>query len=418
MPYDSIETALEAIRSGAFVVVMDDASRENTGFLVIGAEKITTKTMAFLLRHTRGIIYTALTDERLDALQLPKTSGIHGEARHAASAVSVDFNTAVDLGLSAADRSATVRALADPTIGPERFTRPGHVFPVRARRHGVLEHPGQAEAAVDLARLAGLYPAAALSTIAADDGSPVCGSALLAFAQEHWLPIVSVADLLAYRRRTERSIEHIAEARLPTSAGSFTAHVYRSLLDGSEHLALVKGQVRGEDNVLVRIHSECLTGDVFGSLRCDCGNQLKMALTQIERAGSGVLVYLRGHEGRGIGLAHKLRAYGLQDQGRDTVEANLDLGLPVDSRRYDVGAQILADLGVNTLRLMSNNPVKFAQLEDYGLKIVGRVPLEAAPNRENLVYLRTKSEKLGHWLNLDGWPLNAHNGANVPLSAE
>jgi len=418
MPYDSIETAIEAIRSGSIVVVADDASSENAGYLVIGAEKITPKAVAFLVRHTRGVVCAALPGERLDALRLPQMAGHNSEAHGIAFTVSVDFNKGTGIGISAADRSATLRALADPRTTAEDFTRPGHVFPLQTRKHGVLERPGHADAAVDLARLAGLDPAAALSEIANDDGSVARGPELLAFAQNHWLPIVTIADLIAYRRRTERLVEHIAEARLPTSAGLFTAHVYRSLLDGSEHLALVKGQVHGRDNVLVRVHSECLTGDVLNSLRCDCGNQLRMALARIEQAGSGVLVYLRGHEGRGIGLAHKLQAYRLQDQGRDTVEANLDLGLPVDSRRYDVGAQILSDLGVTTLRLMSNNPAKFTELEGYRLKIVERVPLEPAPNRENLVYLRTKSEKLGHWLNLDGQRRDAENGLNFPLLAE
>lgn len=400
MVYDSIETALAVIRQGGFVVVADDAGRENEGDLIIAAEKITPEQMAFMVRHTSGVVCVSLPGERLDALNLPPMVGRNTDPHGTAFTVSVDLNKGVSTGISAADRSATLRALADPRTGPQDFARPGHVFPLRARPHGVLERPGHTEAAGDLTRLAGLYPAGVLCEIVNDEGGMVRGTELMAFARHHRLPIIRIADLIAYRRRTERLVEAVAEARLPTTAGVFTAYVYRSILDGSEHLVLVKGEVHGRDNVLVRIHSECLTGDVLDSLRCDCGNQLKMALNTIAQAGSGVLVYLRGHEGRGIGLAHKLRAYGLQDQGRDTVEANLDLGLPVDSRHYDVGAQILTDLGVTTLRLMSNNPAKFTELEGYQLRIVDRVPLEPTPHRENILYLRTKSEKLGHLLNL------------------
>ncbi|QFY42693.1 bifunctional 3,4-dihydroxy-2-butanone-4-phosphate synthase/GTP cyclohydrolase II [Candidatus Methylospira mobilis] len=396
MPYDSIEIALAAVRNGSFVVVADDAARENEGDLIIAAEKITPEHMAFMVRHTSGIVCVSLPQERVNALQLPPMTHTGTDPRHTAFTVSVDFNKGTSTGISAADRSSTVRALADSRVGMDEFARPGHIFPLLARKNGVLERPGHTEAAGDLARLAGLYPAAALSEIVNDDGRMVRGPELLEFARRHRLPIIRIADLIAYRRRTERLIKHEAEARLPTPYGVFTAHVYRSIVDGSEHLALIKGEVHGQHNVLVRVHSECLTGDVLESLRCDCGNQLKMALEAISRAGSGVLVYLRGHEGRGIGLAHKLRAYQLQDKGRDTVEANLDLGLPVDSRSYDVGAQILTDLGITTLRLMSNNPAKFTELEGYRLKIVERVPLEPEPNAENIVYLRTKSQKLGH----------------------
>ncbi|WP_442497846.1 bifunctional 3,4-dihydroxy-2-butanone-4-phosphate synthase/GTP cyclohydrolase II [Methylobacter sp. sgz302048] len=401
MSYDSIEIALKAIRNGDFVVVADDAGRENEGDLIIAAEKITPERMAFLIRHTSGVVCVSLPGERIDALRLDPMVANNTDAHGTAFTVSVDLNKGTSTGISAADRSATIRALANPACDADNFARPGHVFPLRARQHGVLVRPGHTEAAGDLARLAGLYPAGVLCEIVNDDGSMTRGEALRAFAKQHKLPFITIADLIAYRRRNERLVEHISEARIPTAIGVFTAHVYRSTLDGSEHLALVKGQVTGQQNVLVRVHSECLTGDIFESLRCDCGNQLKMALAKIEQAGSGVLVYLRGHEGRGIGLAHKLRAYELQDQGRDTVQANLDLGLPVDSRSYDVGAQILTDLGVTTLRLMSNNPAKFTELAGFRLKIVERIPLEPVPNRENIVYLRTKSEKLGHLFNLD-----------------
>ena len=396
----TIEIALAAIRSGDFVVVADDEGRENEGDLIIAAEKITPERMAFLVRHSSGVVCAALPGERLDALGLEPMVARNTDPHGTAFTVSVDLNKGVSTGISAADRSATIRALANPHCQAADFARPGHVFPLRAKPHGVLDRPGHTEAAVDLARMAGLYPAGVLCEIVNDDGGMMRGEALRQFAATHQLPFITVTELIAYRRRNEQLVEHISEARLPTAVGMFTAHVYRSLLDGSEHLALVKGKVAGAQNVLVRVHSECLTGDDLESLRCDCGNQLKMALTRIEQAGSGVLVYLRGHEGRGIGLAHKLRAYELQDQGRDTVQANLDLGLPVDSRNYDIGAQILTDLGVTTLRLMSNNPAKFTQLAGYRLKIVERVALEPAPNRENFVYLRTKSEKLGHWLDL------------------
>jgi 3,4-dihydroxy 2-butanone 4-phosphate synthase / GTP cyclohydrolase II len=411
MSYDSIEIALAALRNGSFVVVADDASRENEGDLIIAAEKMTPEQMAFMVRHTSGLICVSLPQERVHTLQLPPMTHINTDPHRTAFTVSVDFSKGTSTGISAADRSATVRALADPRTGADEFARPGHVFPLLARKNGVLERPGHTEAAGDLARIAGLYPAAALCEIVNDDGRMVRGTELLDFARRHQLPVIRVADLIAYRRRTEYLIAHEAEARLPTPYGVFTAHVYRSLVDGSEHMALVKGAVHGQSNVLVRVHSECLTGDVLESLRCDCGNQLKMALEAIAHAGSGVLVYLRGHEGRGIGLAHKLRAYQLQDKGRDTVEANLDLGLPVDSRSYDIGAQILTDLGITSLRLMSNNPAKFTELEGYRLKIVERVPLEPAPNTENIVYLRTKSQKLGHLFNLDKLAVKADHEA-------
>lgn len=405
MKFDAIESALAALRSGRFVVVADDANRENEGDLILAADRMTPEHMAFMVRHTSGVICVALPGERTDALDLPPMYHTNSDPQRTAFTVSVDYRPGTTTGISAADRSATTRALADPGTQGHEFARPGHVFPLRAREHGVLARPGHTEAAVDLARLAGCSPAGALSEIVADDGTMLRGPELIAFARRHRLPVISIADLIAYRRRTERLVEHVAEARLPTACGTFAAHVYRSLPDGCEHLALVKGTVRGRPNVLVRVHSECLTGDVLDSLRCDCGNQLKMALTRIEQSGSGVLVYLRGHEGRGIGLAQKLKAYRLQDQGRDTVQANQDLGLPVDSRRYDVGAQILTDLGITTLRLMSNNPAKFTELAGYQLRIVERVPLESPPNHENIVYLRTKSEKLGHLLQLDKEPL-------------
>jgi 3,4-dihydroxy 2-butanone 4-phosphate synthase / GTP cyclohydrolase II len=381
------------------VVVVDDAERENEGDLVMAAEKATPEAVAFILRHTSGVICAAMTAERLRALQLPPMIADNDESQRTAFAVTVDCRRGTTTGISAADRAATLRALADGTSQPDDFVRPGHLFPLRAREGGVLERRGHTEAAVDLARLAGLSPCGVLCELMNDDGTMSRPPDLIAFAARHGLPIIAIADLVAYRRRTERLVAAAAEARLPTPHGVFSARVYRAY-DGTEHMALVMGDVRGCDDVLVRVHSECLTGDIFGSLRCDCGGQLEAALALVAKEGRGVVVYLRGQEGRGVGLTQKMHAYKLQEQGRDTVEANLDLGLPVDSRTYDVGAQILADLGVTTLRLMSNNPAKFVELEGYNLRIVGRVPLLVTPNHENIAYLRTKQLKLGHQLDL------------------
>jgi 3,4-dihydroxy 2-butanone 4-phosphate synthase/GTP cyclohydrolase II len=313
--------------------------------------------------------------------------------------ISVDLREGTTTGISASDRAATIRALGDPRAQAEDFRRPGHVFPLRAQKHGVLARPGHTEAASDLARLAGLQPAGALCEIVNDDGSMARGQQLSAFAARHGLPFLTIADLVAYRRRTERLVTCTGQAKLPTRHGSFGIHVYRSEVDGLEHLALVKGNVAGKKNVLVRVHSECCTGDILGSLRCDCGNQLAQSLERIEEEGSGVLVYLRGHEGRGIGTTQKIRAYALQDNGRDTVQANVDLGLPIDGRTYDVGAQILSDLGLTTIRVMSNNPVKVTGLSQYNLEIVERVPLISQPTLENMLYLKAKQNKLGHILN-------------------
>ncbi|OAI17831.1 MULTISPECIES: bifunctional 3,4-dihydroxy-2-butanone-4-phosphate synthase/GTP cyclohydrolase II [Methylomonas] len=398
---NNIEKALNAIHTGQFVVVVDDLDRENEGDLIIAAEAMTPEKMAFMVRHTSGIVCVALTEERAQALQLPPMVARNSDAHHTAFTVSVDLKLGTTTGISANDRSATVKALADPASKPDDFSRPGHVFPLIAKPQGVLQRPGHTEAACDLTRLAGLQPSGVLCELVNDAGSILRGEALIEFARHYDLPLLSIAELIAYRRRSEKLIEWVAQARMPTEAGIFGVHVYRSILDGSEHLALVKGEIAGRENVLVRVHSECLTGDVLGSLRCDCGNQLKMALMQIAQAGAGVLVYLRGHEGRGIGLAHKIQAYGLQDLGRDTLQANLDLGLPADARQYDIGAQILTHLGVNSLLLMSNNPAKFTELMGYPLKIAGRVPLEPRPNPENLRYLRTKTEKMGHLRDID-----------------
>jgi 3,4-dihydroxy 2-butanone 4-phosphate synthase/GTP cyclohydrolase II len=315
--------------------------------------------------------------------------------------VSVDAREGTTTGISAADRCATVRTLTDPNTRPADLARPGHIFPLRYREGGVLKRAGHTEAAVDLARMAGLSPAGVLAEIVNDDGTMKRFPDLERFAGDHDLAIVTIADLIRYRRHREKLVRRVSEARIPTPHGDFTAHVFESLLDHTEHVAFVKGEVSGKQNVLVRVHSECLTGDVFGSMRCDCGKQLEEALQMVNDAGEGVVVYLRGHEGRGIGLGHKLRAYQLQEQGRDTVEANLELGFPVDSREYGIGSQILVDLGVTTMRLLTNNPAKYGGIEGYGLEIVERVPLRTQPNHENIAYLRAKQQKLGHLLEID-----------------
>jgi 3,4-dihydroxy 2-butanone 4-phosphate synthase/GTP cyclohydrolase II len=394
---NKIERAIAAISRGEMVVVVDDPGRENEGDLIMAAEKVTSEAVAFMIRHTSGVICAALPGERLRALQLPLMVTDNAEAQRTAFTVTVDLRHGTTTGISAIDRAATLRALGDPASQAGDFVRPGHVFPLRARDGGVLARRGHTEAAVDLARLAGLSPCGVLCEVMNDDGTMARPTELVAFAERHGLPIIGIDDLVAYRRRVEPLVRAVAEARLPTPHGVFTAHVYGAR-DGTEHVALVMGDVRGRPDVLVRVHSECLTGDIFGSLRCDCGGQLDAALALVAQEGRGVVVYLRGQEGRGVGLTSKMHAYKLQDQGRDTVEANLDLGLPVDARTYDVGAQILTDLGVTTLRLMSNNPAKFVELEGYDLRIIGRVPLLVTPNRENIAYLRTKQLKLGHQL--------------------
>jgi 3,4-dihydroxy 2-butanone 4-phosphate synthase / GTP cyclohydrolase II len=400
MNYPNVERAIAAIARGEMVVVADDANRENEGDLILAAERATPAALAFFIRYTSGVVCVSLPAERLAVLQLPPMVAENTESHRTAFAVTADLRAGTTTGISAADRAATIRALADPAIPADAFVRPGHVFPLCTREGGVLTRPGHTEAAADLARLAGLFPAGVLCELVNDDGSMARGPELVAFAERHGLAFVTIADLIAYRRRTERLITPEATARMPTRHGLFMAHGYRSLLDGAEHIALVKGDVRGAQNVLVRVHSECATGDIFGSLRCDCGEQLNEALARIETEGSGVLLYLRNHEGRGIGLVQKLRAYGLQDAGYDTVEANLALGLPADGRTYDVGAQILLDLGLTTIRLMSNNPAKFEGLEGYPLQIVDRLPLLTKPRCENQRYLRTKQEKMGHLLDV------------------
>ena len=393
-----ITDAIAAISRGEMVVVVDDADRENEGDLIMAADAATPESLAFFVRHTSGVVCAPLPGGRLDALDLPLMVAHNTESHRTAFTISVDVREGTSTGISAADRAATVRALADPGTAPADLARPGHIFPLRAAEGGVLKRAGHTEAAVDLARLAGRAPAGALCEVVNDDGTMARLPDLEAFAQRHGLVLVSIADLIAHRRRHERLVRRVAEASIPTPYGPFAAIGYESTYDGEQHIALVRGDIAGKPDVLVRMHSECLTGDVFASLRCDCGTQLNDALRQIAEEGQGVVVYIRGHEGRGIGIMHKLHAYKLQDDGLDTVEANLELGFPADLRDYGTGAQILVDLGLSTLRLLSNNPAKRAGLEGYGLEIVERVPLETTPTQENLRYLQTKRDKLSHEL--------------------
>jgi 3,4-dihydroxy 2-butanone 4-phosphate synthase/GTP cyclohydrolase II len=397
MPFADIEKAIAAFKRGEIVVVVDDEDRENEGDLIMAAEFATPESIAFFLSHTSGVICMPLLGERCDELSLPLMVSINTESNRTAFTVSVDYRHGTTTGISSADRAATIKALINEDTRPEDLARPGHIFPLRYREGGTLVRAGHTEATIDLCNMAGLYPAGILCEIVSEDKSDMARlPELEKFCDEHDLLLISIADLVRYRRQSEKLVTRIAEARIPTEFGEFTCYSYKSLVDGEEHLAFVAGAPQGADNVLVRVHSECLTGDVFGSLRCDCGTQLEGALRRIGEEGLGVVVYLRGHEGRGVGLTHKLQAYALQDQGRDTVDANLDLGLPVDSREYGIGAQILVDLGITTMRLLTNNPSKRGGLEGYGLEIVERVPLGTAPNRHNIGYLRTKVEKMGH----------------------
>ncbi|HEY8057860.1 MAG TPA: bifunctional 3,4-dihydroxy-2-butanone-4-phosphate synthase/GTP cyclohydrolase II, partial [Acidimicrobiales bacterium] len=371
--FDPVTDAIEAIGRGEVVVVVDDEDRENEGDLIMAAEFVTPEKIAFFVRHTSGLICVPLTGDRLDELDIPLMVKDNTESQRTAFTYSVDATDGTSTGISAADRAATIQALIDPATRPTDLARPGHIFPLRYSDGGVLKRAGHTEAAVDLARMAGLYPAGVLCELVNEDGSMSRVPDLVPFAKEHGLMMTSIADLIRYRRQNEKLVRRIAEARIPTEWGDFTCYAYESLLDGEQHIAMVRGAVQGEENVLVRVHSECLTGDVFGSMRCDCGIQLDAALARIAEEGLGALVYLRGHEGRGIGIGHKIRAYSLQEEGRDTVDANLDLGLPIDNREYGIGSQILVDLGITTMKLMTNNPAKYGGLEGFGLEVVERV---------------------------------------------
>jgi 3,4-dihydroxy 2-butanone 4-phosphate synthase / GTP cyclohydrolase II len=389
--FASIEDALEDIRAGRIVIVVDDADREDEGDFIMAAEKVTPEAINFMATHGRGIICLPCEASRLDELNIPLmvTSSKHG-SHETAFAVSIDVRGKTTTGTSAYDRAATVRAVCDAETRPQDIQMPGHVFPLRAQDGGVLKRAGHTEAAVDLARLAGLFPAGVICEIMHPDGTMARLPELQRVAQEHGLNIISIADLIAYRRRREKLVRKVAEATIPTLHGEFKASAYESLVDERVHVAMALGEVGDGEEILVRVHSECLTGDVFHSLRCDCGTQLDDALRKIGAEGRGVVLYIRGHEGRAIGLAHKLRAYQLQESGKDTVEANVELGFAPDPREYGIGAQILYDLGVRSMRLLTNNPSKRAGLEGYGLSIIERVPLETTPTQENLLYLKAK----------------------------
>ena len=395
---DSIERAVADIAAGKAVVVVDDESRENEGDLIFAASKATPDLMAFTIRYSSGVICVPMPGTMLDRLEIPLMTPHNKDRMRTAYTISVDARDGVTTGISAADRAHTVRVLADSATEPWEITRPGHVFPLRYRDGGVLARRGHTEAAVDLARLAGLTPAGVLVELVNDDGSMKRAPELREFADEHGLAMISIEDLVRWRRRNEVLVDRVAETRLPTSHGDFTAYGYQISVDDSEHVALVYGDISGPEPVLTRVHSECLTGDVFNSDRCDCGPQLNEAMDTIVTEGRGVVVYLRGHEGRGIGLVAKLQAYQLQDGGRDTVDANLDLGLPADARHYGAATQILKDLGVSTVRLMTNNPDKVTNLQEYGITVAERVPLTPHPNDHNLAYLLTKRDRMGHVL--------------------
>ena len=397
-PFDPIEEVIEDIREGKIIIVVDDEDRENEGDFLMAAEKVTPESINFMAKNGRGLICMPCLGERLDELNIHPMVSNNTSTHETAFTVSIGAKGKITTGISAYDRAVTIQAVLDPASRPEDISRPGHVFPLRARDGGVLRRAGHTEAAVDLARLAGFFPAGVICEIMNDDGTMARVPQLAESKKKFGLKLATIEDLIRYRNRNETLVRRTAEVRLPTAYGEFQGVGYESLIDGHSLLALVKGDVEGKENVLVRVHSECLTGDVFSSLRCDCGLQLRLALQMIEEEGEGVLLYIIGHEGRGIGLTHKLMAYELQESGRDTVEANLELGFPPDARDYGIGAQILSDLGLTTMRLMTNNPAKRVGLEGYGLKVVERIPLLIEPCADNYDYLKAKQDKLDHIL--------------------
>jgi 3,4-dihydroxy 2-butanone 4-phosphate synthase / GTP cyclohydrolase II len=405
MSFAMIEDAIEDIRAGRMVVVCDDEDRENEGDLTLAAQFATPEAINFMAKHGRGLICLALTPTRCDELGLDLMAAKNESSFETAFTVSIEAREGVTTGISAADRARTIQVAIDPSSAPRDLVQPGHIFPLKAKPGGVLERTGQTEAAVDLARLAGLNPSGVICEVMNDDGTMARVPDLERYCSEHGLKMVTVADLIAYRRRHDKLVERVVTTRLPTAFGEFDVVGYRSFVDDKHHVAMVKGEVDGRPDVLVRVHSECLTGDVFHSMRCDCGEQLESALAMIEREGRGVLLYL-AQEGRGIGLLNKLKAYNLQDEGLDTVDANLELGLPVDLRDYGIGAQILVDLGLSSIRILTNNPKKIRGMEGYGLSVTDQIPIQHAPNPHNEAYLRTKRDRLGHSLHHQGLPLD------------
>jgi 3,4-dihydroxy 2-butanone 4-phosphate synthase/GTP cyclohydrolase II len=398
--FSSIPEAIDDIRQGRMVLVVDDADRENEGDFIMAAEACTPEAVNFMVTHGRGIVCLPCAAWRLDELGIPQMVTDTTDGHEAAFTVSIDFRHGTTTGTSAHDRAITAKAVTSSDVVPRDFQKPGHVFPLRAKDGGVLRRAGHTEAAVDLATMAGMFPAGVICEVMNEDGTMARMPELIRVAREHDMKLISIADMIEYRRHREVLVQRVAEAAIPTPHGEFRSLAYESLVDGRTHVALVMGEIGDGRGVLTRVHSECLTGDVFGSLRCDCGAQLERAMQLIAEEGRGVVLYVRGHEGRAIGLTHKLRAYELQDRGRDTVEANLELGFPADQREYGIGAQILVDLGVTTMRLLTNNPDKRAGLEGYGLAIEDRLPLQTDPTPENIEYLRTKQDKMGHLLNV------------------